>query len=357
MYISAMESRPYNYRKFTYVSDVVDPVPVDSVLMEFTLNEARTRARIQTYRSVFRIGLAVYDHPIKQIVFDRRERLYIGHGDGAGQGAFGGGGQNVDALGKILRIDPLPRQSGPYPRRSYRIPPDNPFVGQPGSLPEVYASGFRNPHHLCFGGGKDLFVAETGRSNVEEINIVRGGENFGWSEREGPFRYIGFAWKGGVKPLPADDEKFNYTYSAAAWGHVGVGEERTEGQAIGGSCPVTNASPMRGMYLYADFPISGKLFYSNMSDLLGAVTRGPPAALTRAPTYRPNICWHGRDGVVRRAETLKEVIVKEDGLLPDARADIRFGRGPRGVLYWSSKTTGKIYIFLTSSANGPTAKC
>lgn len=43
-------------------------------------------------------------------------------------------------LGKILRIDVNVPTTG-----AFGIPPDNPFVGVPGYLPEVYALGLRNP--------------------------------------------------------------------------------------------------------------------------------------------------------------------------------------------------------------------
>ena len=43
-------------------------------------------------------------------------------------------------LGKVLRIDV---DTGD-PRVLYRIPDDNPFVGEVGARPEIYAYGVRN---------------------------------------------------------------------------------------------------------------------------------------------------------------------------------------------------------------------
>src|SRR5215217_3027883 len=59
--------------------------------------------------------------------------LYIGLGDGGG--GNGQNGQDLSTLlGKILRID-VDKTSGGLPFK-YTIPPDNPFVDQPGALPE-----------------------------------------------------------------------------------------------------------------------------------------------------------------------------------------------------------------------------
>ncbi len=44
-------------------------------------------------------------------------------------------------LGALLRID----VDAVDPPLAYRIPPDNPFVGQAGARGEIYAYGLRNP--------------------------------------------------------------------------------------------------------------------------------------------------------------------------------------------------------------------
>jgi glucose/arabinose dehydrogenase len=74
--------------------------------------------------------------------------------------------------------------------QSYQIPPDNPFVGQTGAAPEVYAYGFRNPWRFSFDRQTgDLLIGDVGGSTREELDWIgaRGaaGRNFGWSCREG----------------------------------------------------------------------------------------------------------------------------------------------------------------------------
>lgn len=68
-------------------------------------------------------------------------------------------------LGKALRIDVNTRAPG----KEYGIPPDNPFVGDPVALEEIYASGFRNPWRVHQDAGDRI----TGTLiNAETFNIT-----------------------------------------------------------------------------------------------------------------------------------------------------------------------------------------
>ncbi|MGH2716434.1 MAG: PQQ-dependent sugar dehydrogenase, partial [Thermoleophilaceae bacterium] len=72
---------------------------------------------------------------------------------------------------------------------SYQIPPDNPFVGQPGAAPEVYAIGLRNPFRFSFDRQTgDLLIGDVGGAEREEVNWIGTGParraNFGWPCRE-----------------------------------------------------------------------------------------------------------------------------------------------------------------------------
>jgi glucose/arabinose dehydrogenase len=73
---------------------------------------------------------------------------------------------------------------------SYRIPADNPFVGQAGAAPEVYALGLRNPFRFSFDRQTgDLLIGDVGGGAREEIDWISPaaarGANFGWPCREG----------------------------------------------------------------------------------------------------------------------------------------------------------------------------
>lgn len=340
-YVSAMEERPSNTGGFNYISDVPDHIDADSVLIEWRTDLSSGEPLINSYRNVFRIGMPVYDHPIKQIAF-HEDLLYIAHGDGSVQSAIAGGGRKADGLGKILRINPL--QAGSQP---YTVPGDNPFLANKKFPDEVYAIGFRNPHHICFGRDGTLYAADTGRANIEEVNIVESGRNYGWSDREGTFVHTGGGLMTGVDSLPADDAKNGFTYPAAQVGHEGPFNAGFIGQAIAGGCPIENGSPMSGHYYYADFPISGKLYFSKISDMQKAKTEGDPAQLTQATTYQANIIYDGK-----KYKSLGAAMRSEKGFGLEPRVDVRFGKGSRGELYWSSKKNGRIYLFTSSLPGG-----
>lgn len=72
--------------------------------------------------------------------------------------------------GKILRI----RDDG-------SIPPDNPFVGRPGALPQIYSYGHRNAYGLAYHPETgELWESEIGPLGGDEVNILYAGHNYGW---------------------------------------------------------------------------------------------------------------------------------------------------------------------------------
>lgn len=124
------------------------------------------------------------NHNGGQLQFGPDGYLYIGTGDGGGGGDPSNNAQNLNSLlGKMLRIDV---NAGP----SYGIPPNNPFIGDPAALPEIWALGLRNPWRFSFDRlTGDLWIADVGQANLEELNIQTagsaGGENYGWRLMEG----------------------------------------------------------------------------------------------------------------------------------------------------------------------------
>lgn len=111
----------------------------------------------------------------------------IGDGGGGGDPLLTGQARGT-LLGKILRLD-VDRACGDLP---YCIPRKNPFVGVAGARAEIWAYGLRNPWRFSFDSvDGSLWLADVGQGTFEEVNHVtahprRGGENFGWSCKEGP---------------------------------------------------------------------------------------------------------------------------------------------------------------------------
>ena len=93
-------------------------------------------------------------------------------------------GQKLTApLGKILRIDVNGSNSA---NGQYGIPHNNPFVSTPGAVKEIYAFGFRNSYRFSFDSRTgDLYVGDVGQNDIEEVNIVVRGGNYGWAIKEG----------------------------------------------------------------------------------------------------------------------------------------------------------------------------
>jgi glucose/arabinose dehydrogenase len=113
--------------------------------------------------------------------------LYIGVGDGGSEGDPNNNGQNTDTLlGKLLRISP--KASG-----GYTIPAGNPFAGQHGKRPEIWAYGLRNPWRYSFDRATgDLIIGDVGQDLQEEVDFAAkgtgAGANYGWSIWEGDRR-------------------------------------------------------------------------------------------------------------------------------------------------------------------------
>jgi len=119
------------------------------------------------------------------IVFAPTGELFVGIGDG---GASNGDDARdlTNFLGSVLRV--LPREESP----GYVVPDDNPFVGEDGVAPEIWAFGLRNPWRLYFDAPtQNLWVADVGTDTFEELNVVAPGattRDFGWNIFEGTRR-------------------------------------------------------------------------------------------------------------------------------------------------------------------------
>jgi glucose/arabinose dehydrogenase len=125
--------------------------------------------------------------------------LYIAMGDGGSGGDPGNRAQNPDdLLGKILRIDVDRPESGAKP---YSSPATNPFAAG-GGRAEVYALGLRNPWRFSFDRltGK-LWAGDVGQDNVEEVDVITLGGNYGWRVLEGTQCYRPGA-------VPCSDKRF-----------------------------------------------------------------------------------------------------------------------------------------------------
>jgi glucose/arabinose dehydrogenase len=72
--------------------------------------------------------------------------------------------------GKIVRL----RDDG-------SVPADNPFLGEAGTLPEIYSLGHRNMLGLAVHPETgEIWESENGPQGGDEVNLLRAGANYGW---------------------------------------------------------------------------------------------------------------------------------------------------------------------------------
>ena len=181
------------------------------------------------------------NHKGGQMFFGADGYLYLGLGDGGGQGDPGNRAQNPDSLlGKILRID-VNNTSGSL---NYAIPPDNPFAVS-GGAKEIYALGFRNPWRFSQDPVTGLiYVGDVGQNVYEEVNILQNGKNYGWRLTEGFSCYnppSGCDTTGITMPVKVYDH--NAGDCSIIGGYVYRGQRRPE---------------LTGAYIYGDY-CTGKI--------------------------------------------------------------------------------------------------
>ena len=187
------------------------------------------------------------NHNGAQITFGPDGYLYIGPGDGGVKSSTDPGKNAQDPAvlaGKILRIDVETGDPS-----TYTIPPTNPYRQTPGFRPEIWSLGFRNPYRFSFDRTTgDLFIADVGQSNIEEINYEPasdpGGRNYGWDCYEGSNSYDPV----GCGPVE------NYTFPVWEYSHA-FGCSVTGGYVYRGRL----FADMTGIYFYGDF-CSGRIW-------------------------------------------------------------------------------------------------
>ena len=105
-----------------------------------------------------------------RIVFDKEGYLYFTIGD---RGERDLNPQDITRDGgKVYRIN----DDG-------TIPQDNPFVGEPNAKEAIYSYGHRNPQGMILNPETgEVWVHEHGPQGGDEINVIKKGANYGWSE-------------------------------------------------------------------------------------------------------------------------------------------------------------------------------
>ena len=211
--------------------------PRRSRIARFTWDEAQDLILSASEKIVLELEQPFSNHNGGMLAFGPDDYLYIAFGDGGDGGDPLNHGQDRSTLhGNILRIDVHPAN----PSDGYDVPADNPFVGVAGVAPEIFANGLRNPFRFSFDRQTgELWLGDVGQGNLEEVDIITAGGNYGWRVFEGTQPFNG---SGNTLPSSAFTPPiFEYDHS--------------EGQAIIGGYVYrgpTHAS-LLGKYLFSDF--------------------------------------------------------------------------------------------------------
>jgi glucose/arabinose dehydrogenase len=257
---------------YTYTSEPVSAPPTfpstlpagvapdhQNVVAEWRVKKpgkARSAVDPQSRRELLRVDWPQFNHDGGDLAFGPDGLLYTSMGDGGeaddqGVGHLeGGNAQRLDnPLGKIHRIDVDRRNSA---NGQYGIPADNPFVSTPGALAEIFAFGFRNPFRFSFdrATGK-LYASDAGQNDIEEIDVVVKGGNYGWRRKEGTLFFChngaadGFATDvAPCEPVPPDAIDPIAQYDTHHEGHSAIGGFVYRGTAF---------EQLAGRYVFGDF--------------------------------------------------------------------------------------------------------
>ncbi|QEG39142.1 Quinoprotein glucose dehydrogenase B precursor [Roseimaritima ulvae] len=212
-----------------------------------------------------------WNHNGGTVLFGPDGYLYIALGDGGKADDPLRSGQDLSQLlGSMLRID-IDRQADGKP---YAIPADNPFVDRPNARPEIYAYGIRNIWRMAFDPKNgDLWAADVGQNDWEEVNLIRKGGNYGWSLREAAHRFTRSGKGSGPSP-DLIDPLVEYPHTE------GWGKSVTGGAVYRGS----RQPGLQGMYLYGDY-VSGKLWALQYDRDRQQVTANRPIAWQGLPVF------------------------------------------------------------------------
>lgn len=321
LYINHAETykgQPVDYN----IDDSVHKSEVEWVISEWKMDNVKDTVFKGTHREMLRTHAPSFAHGCQEVAFIPGLKktdpdyglLYIGYGDGGSNNIKRPElGHNLKSfLGTILRIDPAGNNSR---NRKYGIPAGNPFVNEtdPTTVKEIYAYGFRNPHHFAWDptNSNRMMVTDIGEANIEELNIIEKGGDYGWPVREGNYGITTTKDLKRVHQLAKSDLDL-YKKPFAQYDH-------TEGNAIsGGYVYDGDIAALKNKYIFGDI-VNGKLFYVNIDPRLSDST-----------VYELTIIENGKETSLKEMSDVKRLHLR-----------IGYDRFTK-ILYVITKVDGKI---------------
>jgi glucose/arabinose dehydrogenase len=263
-----------NHQIFFTFFDYVDNTNSNTYVVRAKLDEAK--CSLTDAKVIFRAQPAMPSKRLGgktggRIAIAKDGSLFVTFGDRSDSPPWDVAQRLDNDLGKIIHITPDGAPS-----------PDNPFLGKPGVLPEIWAYGTRNAEGLAFDPKTGrLWETEHGPRGGDELNIIEKGKNYGW---------------------PVIVHGIDYPGTA-----IGEGITHKEGMEE----PVYYWDPV--------IAPSGLAFYSG----------------TLFPQWQGSVFVGGLRGMMlSRLTIVNDKVVAEEPLLADLRARIRDVRvGPDGAVY------------------------
>ncbi|MFT6107888.1 MAG: glucose/arabinose dehydrogenase [Planctomycetota bacterium] len=228
-------------------------------------------------------------------------KLYFSLGD---DGRHQNGQDLAVPYGKLLRFD----VDAPFPH----VPLDNPFVGQVGIEPLIWAYGLRNPWRFSFDSGtEDLWIGDVGTFRRDEVDWIPAGSagaaNFGWSCLEGT--------------------------------------ECTNMLSTGCDCPDPTLIP----------PIYERAPHSMGCSLIGGVVyRGQEMPTMVGRYFCADWCGGSVTSFLRSGTTTTDLIA-DHGITPPLVRATSIDEGPGGELFMADMNSGRVFKFVVDC--GSTQYC
>ena len=283
-------------------------------------------ATLASRQDILSVSYTIQEHRAGWIAFGPDNYLYATTGDGGETDPLNAAQDLTLLRGKVLRIDvrgpdgiPGTADDDDFPTdatKNYHIPANNPFVGEAGARPEIWAYGLRNPWRASFDRATgDLWIGDVGQNAWEEVDFQpassAGGTFYGWRclEATHPTNYAGC-----VSPLPAS------TAPILEYPHTGGG--------------TPSGTSVTGGYVYRGCA---------MPSLVGTYFFGD---------------WSGKIWTATHTGgTLANITLRTPELLPSGQTSlgttVSFGEDAAGELYVCAWTNGQILKIEPRTLDGP----
>lgn len=253
------------------------------------------------------------NHNGGQLRFGLDGMLYVATGDGGSSGDPDGNGQNLSTLlGALLRID----VDNPDAGLNYGVPSDNPFVGVAGAREEIFAYGLRNPWRFSFDTATgQLWAADVGQNEYEEIDTVSAGGNYGWNVMEASSCYEAASCDQTGLELPVWEYVHENGNQSVTGGFVYRGSRTTE---------------LIGKYVYGDY-ISGRIWALDATSDTVLTNSELVDAPFNIPTFgvdeSGDLLIASFDGTIYRLVTTEPTLVSASDSTFEDRVQVTWGSG------------------------------